>query len=444
MDSSSTIYSSSIRQYVLKIKEKLMHPRVFKHGKNIGWMFVAKTLSMLISFATTAYTARYLGPLNFGELSYAISFVGLFSFVASLGIDQILYREFIAYPEKRNTYLGTAIVLRFISAFFAIGLALGGALFLSNQDVSFVLILIISSAYIFAPFQLISAEFLAEAKTKYPSIVTVGVSLALNAFKILIVLLNEGVIFLALVILIEPILYAIGFIYFRIQVYGNMRTLRYDQEIARSMLRDSAPLIFASAFYAIYARIDQVMLKKMIDTKAVGLYDAAVRLSEVSYMIPNILLGALFPSIINSQKQSFALYAKRVKKMFILLFSVSAIIALCTALLSNFIVGLVFGVGFTATVAVLQVYVWSNVGTAINLIAQQILVNENLTRQVSMGILCGMIINVVLNFWLIPLWGMVGAALASVLSYIVPFISFLFIKQSRSVILDIIQEKKNE
>lgn len=440
-DSSNDTNPSLFSEKIKKIKEFILHPRIFRHGKNMGWMLFVRIAGMVISFFTTAYTARYLGPSNFGELSYAISFVGIFGFIATLGIDQVLYREFIAYPEKRNEYLGTAIILRIGSAIAAILLCIAGGLLLTNQNISVILILLISGAYIFSPFQLINFEFQADAQAKYPSIVFLWVTILLNIFKILIVVFHEGIIFLALVILIEPILYAIGLLYYRVKVYGSISKWKYDSKVAMQILKDSFPLIFASAFFAIYARIDQVMLKSMLSTESVGLYDAAVRLSEVGYFIPNIILGSIFPALMNSKKTSFELFAKRAKKIFFLLLLVSGALSLCIASFAHLLVFTVFGAGFTASVMVLQIYVWSNIGTAINLISQQLLISENHTGAVSSGIFFGAILNVILNIFLIPRYGMSGAAFASLVSYFVPFVSFFIFKKSRKFILQIISEK---
>jgi O-antigen/teichoic acid export membrane protein len=113
------------------VKERFYNPGVRKHSKNISWMFFARIGSMVISFLATAYTARNLGPTNYGELSYAISFTALFGFIASLGIDQILQRDLIKYPEKRNVYLGSAVTIRVISSLLAISVCVTSAIFLS-------------------------------------------------------------------------------------------------------------------------------------------------------------------------------------------------------------------------------------------------------------------------------------------------------------------------
>lgn len=419
------------------VKDKVNSVGFQKHAKNMGWMFFARIGSMFITFIATAYIARNLGPTNYGQLSYAISFVSLFSFVANLGIDQILYRNILQQPERKNEFLGSAVFLRIISSIVTVFIIILSTLLLSEKDVSLFLIFIISLSPLLGCFQLLSYEFQAELKSKHTSILVLSVVLILNILKILVIFLDKGVIYLALVVLIEPFLYSLGYIYLKNKLYGDFKKLKFKIDTSLSILKDSFPLIFASAFYLIYARIDQVMLKNMINAEAVGLYDAAVRISEVFYFIPQILLVSLFPAIINAKKISDELYYKRTKKLILTLLFLATLIATLMTFLSKHIILIIFGVGFLGALPVLNIYIWSNIGASLNAVAQQILVTENLTKFVSVTTFFGMIFNVILNIILIPIYGTSGAAFATLVSYTIPFLSMLLFKSTRNILLNI-------
>ena len=420
------------------VKEKIVHPGVQKHSKNMGWMFFARIGSMVITFLATAYIARNLGPTNYGQLSYAISFVALFGFLASLGIDAILQRDLIKYPEKRNEYLGSAIGIRVISSLLTIVICTTTAISLSAKDVSLLLIFIISLSPLLSSFQLLSYEFIAESKSKYPSILTLIVVTILNILKIVVIFLNGGVIYLALVVLAEPILYSLGYLYIKNKTYRDIKMLRFDKKISLSILKDSYPLILSTAFYAVSMRIDQVMLKNFLGAESVGLYDAAVRLSEVSYFIPQIMITSFLPSIINTRNTSTEIYNKRMKKLLIGLFSISILIALATTLLSKQLILVIFGSGFIGALPVLCIYVWSNIGATLNSFGQQVLISENKVKSISIMTFSGMIINVILNIILIPKYGMVGAAIATLISYSVPFLSIFLFRNTRKIMTNIL------
>jgi O-antigen/teichoic acid export membrane protein len=392
---------------------------------------------MAISFFVTAYVARYLGPENYGQLGYAISFVSIFSFIATLGIDQALFRDLIKFPEKTSEYMGTAFVLKLIAAFVATLAATASAFYLSPPDISRVLIIIISTSFIFSAFNIIAFEFQARVESKFPSIILILTAVILSITKLLVIYYDKGIIFFSLVLLLEAVLYALFYVVYRIKNYGPIFHWKFNKVIAISLLKDSWPLMFASAFTLIYARIDQVLIKNMIDTTSVGLYDAAVRLSEIWYFIPNILLGSLFPAIINAKKVSDESYYRRLKYLAYVLFGFSILIAIPFTLFSSQIMFLVFGSAYVAGHVVLQIYIWSGIGTSLAHLTNHFLIAENYRKIIFISSLIAMVTNVVLNILLIPQYGIIGSAWATFISYMLTPLFLLVFKETRSKVISI-------
>ena len=426
----------SISKYIL---EKTRHAGIQRYVKNLSWMFFARIATMIISFVAVAYIARNLGPSNYGELSYAISYTSLFAFLASLGIEQVLYREILANPEKRSALMSTALTIRMAAGVFAAFLGVFIALLISSPQLSILLIVILSTSFFFSTFHLLGQEFQADVRAKLPSILSIAVTLILNALKIIVIALDQGVLYLALVLALEPILYGIGYFWLRTKYYGPINFLAFDISLAKSILKEALPLTFVTAFAMIYARIDQVLINHMINTTSVGLYDAAVRLSEVWYFIPNIIVAGLFPAIMNAKKDSLHLFAARVKKLLLSITILLVTIALATALAANFIVTIVFGAEFITAATVLQIYIWSTIGIGITLVVHYILIAEKMSKYIALSAFLGMIVNIILNLALIPTFGMQGAALASVIAYIIPFITLLFFTKPRRLIFTILR-----
>jgi O-antigen/teichoic acid export membrane protein len=416
------------------VKEKWQHAGFQKYFQNTSWMFFARIGNLIVSFIATAYIARHLGPTNYGELSYAVSFVSIFSFVAVLGIDQVLYRDLVAFPEKRNEYMGSAFGIRLGASFGAVILCILSAYLLSPKDVSLFLIGLLSVSFIFNSFQIITYEFQAQVQSKYPAILSIYIAIILNILKIAVIIWGQGVIYLALVLLLESIFYAVGFLYYRTKLYGMISNWRFDKAIAKKILHDSWPLMFSSAFALIYARIDQIMLKNMIDAESVGLYDAAVRLSEVWYFIPGIVAASLFPAIINAKQVSETLYYKRIRNLMLLLGLSALLIALPTTLLAGWVIKIIFGSAFAGATIILQIYIWSNIATSLNTVVNMYLLAENCKKILFFSSLAGVVTNVILNIYLIPLYGMTGAAVATLISYAIPFITVLVLPKTRKLI----------
>ena len=73
-----------------------------KYFVNTGWLFFERIIGMAVTFFVGVYVARYLGPANFGLLSYAGSFVGLFMGISALGLNNIVVRELVKNEKKRD------------------------------------------------------------------------------------------------------------------------------------------------------------------------------------------------------------------------------------------------------------------------------------------------------------------------------------------------------
>jgi O-antigen/teichoic acid export membrane protein len=417
------------------IKEKWAHAGFQKYFQNLGWMFFARLGSMVISFFATIYIARNLGPTNYGELSYAISFVSIFSFIAALGIDQVLYRELIQNPDKKNLYMGSALVLRLTAALVSVFLCTAFALFYSPKYVSLYLIFLLSLGFIFNSFQIIGYEFQSHVQSKLPSLLSLFIAMVLNVLKIIVIILDQGVVYLGLILLLESILFACGYLYFRTKMYGTLLEWKYDKSIATKILTDSWPLMFSAAFAVIYGRIDQIMIKNMLDATSVGLYDAAVRLSEVWYFIPATMAASLFPAIINARKTSVGMYHARVQKLVLLLTAISIFIAFPIWALSPYIVHLIFGSAFSGAIIVLQIYVWSNVSIALSSVINLYLIAENRRKILFFTSFFAMLTNVILNIYLIPTYGISGAAIATLISYSIPCIIVFITPTTRKLFM---------
>jgi O-antigen/teichoic acid export membrane protein len=420
------------------LQEKILESGFKKYFKNTSWMLGAKILSMCVSFLTTIYTARNLGPANFGELSYALSFIGLFGFVASLGIDTILYRDVIKHPEQKKEMFGTAFILKICAGAVAGSIAILIAFLFAKDDVSRTLIYILAGTFVLNAFQIIVFDFQSRADSKYPSIVGFLIALILNLLKVTAITMGKGVIYLACIVVLESLLYAIMYIYiYEKKTNDTIFSWKFDKEYAYKLIKDSLPLIALTAFSMIYSRIDQVFIKHMIDAKAVGLYDSAVRISEVWSFLPAIIVTALYPAIVNAKITSEKTYNKRLAGLAVFLFILAITIAIPITLLSSSIMKTIYGNDFIGGVTVLKIYVWANIGTFLGALTSQYLVTENYGKILSFMALVPMIVNIVLNIIWIPLYGIEGAAYATLISYSLAPLSILVFKEMRKKITEV-------
>jgi len=415
----------------------LAHNGFKRYFLNTGWMFFGQMFNLGLSFFIGIWMARYLGPGNFGILSYAIAFSSLFSFIADLGINSILNRELVKFPEKRDELLGTALRLKIGGGIVAF-LVTGSAVLLTDASLLIRgLVLLYSLTFIFQAIGVISIFFQArvEAKKNVRSqIISSSIS---SVLKIIMILSGSGVIWLTLIYALDSIWLGI-FLTLAYRRSGlRIKTWSFNWSMAKEMLSSSWLLMLTSVSISIYMRIDQVMIKQLMNETTVGLYSAATKISEVWYIIPATICPSLFSAIINSKKVDQDLYFARLKKLFLLMLFFAVLVGLSVTLLSRPIIQILFGSAYLGAVSVLRIYVWSVVGTFLGVAVGQYLIAENYTKIYFFITILGAIVNVVLNLLLIPKIGINGAALATVVSYLFVVVSLIFFKNTRKDLIKI-------
>ncbi len=390
-----------------------------RYFANTGWLFFGRTSRMVTALFVGVYVARYLGPSNFGLLSYAGSFVGLFSAIATLGLDNIVVRDLVRYEKKRDELLGTTFVLKIIGSILLLGIVAAAVRFTTNDNFTNLLIFIIAVATIFQSFNVIDFYFRSKVLSKYVVYAQIISGISSAIIKLLFIYFRIGLVYFAAVMIVESIILAIGFITTYTKQKLNIFNWRIKFYLAKRLLRDSWPLILSGIAISIYMRIDQVMIKEMITPGAVGNYAVAVRLSEVWYFIPMAITSSLFPAIINAKKVSEKLYHRRLQKLYDLMTWLAIGIALPITFLANDIIRLLFGVQYQDAAGVLRIYVWAGVFVFLGVASSQYLIAENYTKISFSTTFVGGIVNVILNIIMIPRYGINGAAIATLISYCV-------------------------
>jgi len=405
-----------------------------KYFENTSWLFAEKILRMIVGLFVSVWVARYLGPEQFGLFSYAQSFVGLFVAIAGLGLDGIIVRELVKDESKRDALLGTAFKLKLIGALLAL-IALAIAVNLSQQDsLTTLLIFIIASATVFQSFNVIDSHFQAKVLSKYIVYANIISLLISSIVKIWLILNDAPLLYFAYSILFDSFILMCGFLYFYRYKRYFISQWFFDKKLARSLLKDSWPLILSGLVIAVYMKIDQIMIKEMLSVEALGQYAAAVRISEAWYFIPTVIASSLFPAIINAKKHSEALYYARLQKLYDLMVWMAIAVALPMTFLSDWVVNLFYGEQYNQAGSVLIIHIWAGVFVFLGVASGKWFTSENLQILAFWRTFYGMVANVLLNFWLIPKYGVQGAAIATlVANLIAAFIYDFFNKVTRPI-----------
>lgn len=392
---------------------------VKKYFYNTSWMMGGQLFSFAVSFFMVALVARYLGPENMGKLSYAQSFVAIFSMFASLGINQILFHDIVKYPEREQEIMGTAFVLKLLCGSLTMAVTMIAAFALNDDIILTFLIFILSLSFVMEPFGIISILFNARVQAKYTAIIKIVMTVVIPALKLGIIFLGKGIIFFAAIISLEIFLSVCLSLYFYFKIFKrDPRRWAPSLLYTKNLLKRSWPLLFAGVSGYLFARVDQIMLHQMINSKAVGLYQVSVSFTELAVgYVPGAIVASVMPAVINAKKQSMGIYITRLRQL-IGLSTVTSLSIVCSVfLLSPIIVPLLYGHAFAESASILRIYVWASFLYMVMVIVQQHLINDNKTVHFFVFSLITAVCNVMLNLWFIPIWGPHGAAVATVVSY---------------------------
>lgn len=399
-----------------KWRSVLDNPGFRKYLKNTGWMFAAQLMS-IFSLFINIWVARYLGPEGFGLLSYVLAFVGVFSFIANLGLADVIVRELVDRPDKRDKILGTSFVLLLFSSLTAFLVSLIATFIFESNSTSRVLIIIASSSFLFSSFSVIYNFFQASVLAKKNSLAQIITTILSSLFKVWAIVSGKGIEFFVFAFVLDYIIYAVIYV-INYHLYGlKISSWSYDKQLFKGIFSASILLMFSAVAGYLLMKVDQVMIKAYLDEISVGYYSAAVRMSEAWYFIPGIICASLFPAIINAKKSSIDSYKKRLKSLYLFLLLSAVIIALVISLSSSFIIKLFYGQEFLKSVPVLQIYVWSGVGMFLITGINKYLLAENRLKELFIYNVVAVVFNVLLNIYLLPRTGLLGAAWATLISY---------------------------
>ncbi|WP_236892797.1 flippase [Desulfoluna limicola] len=388
-----------------------------KYLKNTSWLFVEKLFRVIVGLLVSFWVVRYLGPEKFGLLSYAQSFVGLFIAISTLGLDGIVVRELVKDEGKRDAIVGTAFILKLLGSFGVLFVLAISFYFTSNDTYTNSLMMVIASATIFQSFNVIDFYFQSQVLSRFIVFVNIISLLFSSVVKIILIINEAPLIAFAYVIVFDSIVMAIGFVYIYIKSSLSIKKWKYDKFLAVALLKDSWPLVFGTIAASIYMQIDQVMIKEIMDSTAVGYYAVSSRLSEVWLFITVLITKSLLPLIINAKKQSETLFLYRMQYLYNLLVKIAFFISVLISFFAQDIVVILFGEQYLQSVPILIIYVWSIVFVYISNASTSYFLAENMQFHASLRLVFGAVINIALNMMWIKSYGLNGAAYSTLCSY---------------------------
>ncbi len=384
---------------------------------NASWIIGCKTVQALLGLVVTMLSARYLGPSGYGLINYAAAIVAFAVPVMQLGLDSTLVQEMIQCPEREGETLGTALAMCTVSGFvcFVGVIAFAGVANHGETDAIAVCALY-SILLIFQALEMVRYWFQAKLLSKYPAVVMLIAYVMVSAYKIVLLVAGSSIYWFAVSQALDFAIIAVALLV----IYRRLGTGRLSVSFvrAKAMLSRSWYYIISGLMVAIFAQADRVMLKMMLDETAVGYYSAAAACAGMTSFVFAAIIDSARPALLEKKRYDQAGFEKGMTLLYAIVIGLALVQSVLITLCSGFLVKILYGAAYAAAVPTLRIIVWyttfSYLGGARTI---WILAEE---RQKYLWVIhsLGALGNILLNAVLIPVWGINGAAAASLITQI--------------------------
>lgn len=397
----------------------------------MGWLLGGKIVNMILSFFVSLATARYLGPDNFGSINYVAAYVSFFSSITSLGLSVIVIKEISMGKEDDNEVIWTGILMRFLTAVFSTIAVIALVSITDKSDPLLVKIAILESIAILASaFDTFMYWFQGKLLGKYTSIASVVAYIGMSLYRIYLLANNADILWFAFATSVDTLL--LSLILMLCYVRENGFHPKVSVRLGKSLMKQSYHYMISGLIAILYSKIDQIMLKQMLDTYSVGLYTAALTIAGLWGMIPSAFIQSVSPILYKNAEENHGMFYKRLRQSYAGIWLLNICWSLGVSIFSYWVIYLLYGKAYLGARGALVIVVWYTGITSIGSLTQVYLATENKNKYVNYFALAGLVTDVVLNALLIPKMGILGAAIATLVTYtVIHIVMPLAIKDTR-------------
>ena len=401
-------------------------------AKNAGYLIAGKVIQMAFSLVISLLTARYLGPSNYGLINYAGAYTGFFAAVCTLGINNVLVKEFIDHPGEEGMVIGTTLGLRAISSILsAAAIAVLTFILDADEPTTRLVVILASIGMIFQIAETFNYWFQSRLESKVTATATLIAYLISSAYKVYLLIAGKSVEYFVLVSSLDYL--CLGIILYVQYKKRSESRLSFSWQYGKKLFKKSYHFILSGLMISIYAQTDKIMLKHMIGQTENGYYATAAAISTMWCFILSAVIDSMYPSIMEATKADDGeLFKKRNVQLYAIVFYLSAFVSLCFTILARPIILILYGESYLPAAAPLRIITWYTAFSYLGVARNAWVVAKDRQKYLFQIYTASALANVVLNYLLIPDLGASGAAIASLAAQVfttlvVPF----FIKGMR-------------
>lgn len=381
--------------------------------KNAGWIVGCKVVKALLTLIVTAITTRYLGVENYGLISYAAGLVAFVVPIMQLGLNFTIVHEIIERPKEEGKVVGTVMAMSATSSLLCIVGVIAFSMIVNAGEKDTIIVCAVYSLMLcFQAFEMVHYWFQAKLMSKYSAITMLFSYVAVTVFQVLLVVFKASVYFFAISYSLDYLIIAAVLTVLFTKKSGQK--LSFSFALAKQMFSVSKFYIVSNLMVTIFAQTDKVMLKLMLGNAETGIYSAAYNCAIMANFVFAAIIDSMRPDIFNAKKDSQEKFEEKMSELYSVLFYFSLIMCVAITLLSPLVIKIMCGDGYAPSVDVLRIAVWMTIFSYLGTARSIWILAENKQKYLWILNLVGAVLNVGLNFVLIPVLGALGAAITTV------------------------------
>ncbi|ANU37677.1 Capsular polysaccharide biosynthesis protein CapF [Vibrio scophthalmi] len=403
-------------------------------------MILDKLLQITSSLIVGIVLSRYLGVELFGYLNYIVGIAAIFWAFSKFGLDNVVIDELVKANNK-SAVISSAFLLKLLFSILVTICAYFISKTFISDETGVILIVLITAGSVFQSVEVV--DFLNQSinKNVYSVFARISTLTLLIVLRLAGVYLEFDVSFFVYTYFFEKVILCFFYLLFQNKTTSNLYKLTFDRVVIKRLFIRSLPLTFSSLMVILYMKIDMFMLESYYGPSSVGVYSVATRIIDIVYIIPALVMTVMMPKLIMYNSNLDDNFDSTYSRLFRAANFFSILSIVFVYFFGDYTVTLVFGDEYHESASILLVLMLSSIFGMSGIMSSRWFVIKELQNYTLARTFVGLIVNVLLNYALIPAWGPMGAAFSTLVSQIIACYLFnlfsfkcrpLFILQTKS------------
>lgn len=391
---------------------------------NINWYILDNLVRLGSGFFVGVWLARHLGPEDYGTLVYILSIAVLLTGLCKMGLEGVIAKDVATASDREvNEILRAGLWLRLAATFVFSIFWIAWLFWWQPPPLIFMALTAMTLSEIPRAFECAESVLSAQMRGRDVALCKITHALTLGTLRVIAILFDCDLKVFVWVCALEGLL--IGLIYSLVGARNFSHLFRWPAiQLCWSLGARGLPLIFTLIFALIYTRTDQIFLHHFLGPEAVGIYGVGIKLAEAIMFLPSIIMVATFPSLVKAHEEGGNPLISKLERLYRYTFYSGVSVLVLFLLGGPAILDTLYGEDYRRSAEVL---VWHALSLPFAFLAvvssRWYLLNDLQWFQFFRGALTAAL-NIGINYYLVPIYGVYGAVASTFVSFLVAAIFY--------------------